>query len=93
MRILHALLFAAASAVVCRGAVDDTAWRGEGLVIEKDTISPNGRCAIVVRTGEPAMDKGEPDMNQLADVIEHRMLGKIAGTDHWANQNNVVLKA
>jgi hypothetical protein len=90
MRILHTLLLAAASAAVCRGALDDTAWPGEGLVIEKDTISPNGRYAIVVPTPEATVD---PAVNQLADVVGHRLLGKIAGTDYWKNKNNCDLKA
>lgn len=78
---------------MCRAAVGDNTWLGPGLVTAEETISPNGRYAIVVPTAEAAVDKGESSENQLADVIGHRLLGKIPGTDYWANQNNRVLNA
>jgi hypothetical protein len=61
-------------------AVGDNTWLGPGLVTAEKTISPNGRYAIVV-------DKDGSSESQLADVIEHRLLGKIPGTDYWAYGN------
>ena len=61
-------------------AVGDNTWLGPGLVSAEETISPNGRYAIVV-------DKDGSSESQLADVIEHRLLGKIPGTDYWAYGN------
>jgi hypothetical protein len=62
-------------------AVGDNTWLGPGLVTAEETISPNGRYAIVV-------DKDGSSESQLADVIEHRLLGKIPGTDYWAYGNH-----
>ena len=61
-------------------AVGDNTWLGPGLVTAEETISPNGRYAIVV-------DKDGSSESQLADVIEHRLLGKIPGTAYWAYGN------
>jgi len=62
-------------------AVGDNTWLGPGLVTAEETISPNGRYAIVV-------DEGGSSESQLADVIGHRLLGKIPGTDYWAYGNH-----
>src|SRR5207245_8481291 len=64
-------------------AVGDNTWLGPGLVTAEETISPNGRYAIVV-------DEGGSSESQLADVIGHRLLGKIPGTDYWAYGNHRV---
>lgn len=93
MRVPCALLLAVGLAVVCRAAVDDNTWPGPELVIAKQTISPNGRYAIVVPTADAVRDKDDSSANQLADVIAHRLLGKIAGTDFWANQNHRYVNA
>lgn len=74
-------------------AVSDDTWLGPGLVTARGTISPNGQYAIIVPTPEAAMDKEGSNESQLADVIGHRLLGKIPGTDYWANKNNCVVNA
>jgi hypothetical protein len=91
VRILHALLLAIGLAIVCRPALGDNEWPGPDVVIAQETISPNGRYAIVVPTAETALDKGETTANQLADVTAHRLLGKIPETDYWAHKNNCAL--
>ena len=77
-------------AVLGRAAAGDNTWLGPGWVTAEKTISPNGRYAIIVPTADAAGDKAE---NQLADVIAHRLLGKIPGTWYWASQNNRELHA
>ena len=86
------LLLVIGFAGLCRAAGGGDAWPGPGLVIAKETISPNGKYAIVVPTAEAAGDE-ESSVNQFADVITHRLLGKIAGTFHWVGQNHRFLNA
>ena len=81
--LLTSLLFAtlAYGQSAKSSAVGDNTWLGPGLVTAEETISPNGRYAIVV-------DEGGSSESQLADVIGHRLLGKIPGTDYWAYGNH-----
>ncbi len=73
-------------------AVAEDAWPGPALLIADGTISPNGRYAIGV-PAPGAIDKDDSRANQLADIVGHRLLGKIPGTDLWGTQISRSLKA
>ena len=65
----------------------------EGYVLYEATESPDERYGILVPTYE-AWEKDESleNTNYLADIKNHRILGKIKGADYFAHQNHRGLK-
>ena len=61
----------------------------DGYVVYENTVSPDGRYGVLV----PAMETWEQDeslseANYLADIKNHRVLGKIDKVDYFEHQNH-----
>ena len=61
----------------------------DGYVVYENTTSPDGRYGVLVPTME-AWEKDESlsEANYLADVKNHRVLGKINKVDYFEHQNH-----
>jgi hypothetical protein len=61
----------------------------DGYVVYENTASPDGRYGVLVPTME-AWDKDESlsEANYLADLKNHRVLGKIESVDYFQHQNH-----
>jgi hypothetical protein len=66
----------------------------DGYVVSEDTESPDHHYGILVPT-MAAWEKDETleEVNYLADLKGHRLLGKISGADYFAHQNHRSLRA
>src|SRR2546430_13665465 len=66
----------------------------EGYVVYENTESPDGQYGILVPTLD-TWEKNESlgETNYLADVKNHRLLGKIEGADYFQNRNHAGLRA
>src|SRR5437016_5305428 len=65
----------------------------EGYVVYENTQSPDERYGILVPTYEASETEGFlTEKNYLADLKNHRLLGKIAGADYFEHQNHRGLK-
>ena len=77
------------------GAVD---WP-DGYIIHEDSVSPDGQYGIAVPESDD-VEKQQPNpkveeyyaLNYLADVKNHKVLGKIRGSDYFEHQNHAGLK-
>jgi uncharacterized protein YecT (DUF1311 family) len=82
------LLFAAALNIAGSTTVAAADWP-DGYVVYEKTESPDGRYGILV----PSMEAWEKDeslgeTNYLADLKNHRLMGKIRGADYFEHQNH-----
>jgi len=65
----------------------------DGYVLYEETQSPDERYGILVPTYEASeKDRSLETTNYLADIKDHRILGKIKGADYFAHQNHRGLK-
>src|SRR5438045_3048840 len=65
----------------------------EGYVVYENTESPDERYGILVPTYEASEKEGSlTEKNYLADLKNHRLLGKIAGADYFEHENHRGLK-
>jgi len=87
------LLFALSLSVAVSRTVVAADWP-DGYVLYEDTQSPDERYGILVPTSEAWEKDGSlEDTNYLADLKNHRILGKIKGADYFEHQNHRGLKA
>jgi uncharacterized protein YecT (DUF1311 family) len=65
----------------------------DGYVAYENTASPDGRYGVIVPTMEVwEKDESLSEANYLADLKNHRVLGKIAKVDYFEHQNHRGLK-
>ena len=61
----------------------------DGYVVYENTASPDGRYGVLVPTMEAwEQDESLSEANYLADIKNHRMLGKIDKVDYFEHQNH-----
>jgi uncharacterized protein YecT (DUF1311 family) len=61
----------------------------EGYVVYENTASPDGRYGVLVPTMETwEQDESLSEANYLADIKNHRILGKIDKVDYFEHQNH-----
>ena len=61
----------------------------EGHVVYENTASPDGRYGVLVPTMEAwEQDESLSEANYLADIKNHRVLGKIDKVDYFEHQNH-----
>ena len=76
------------------GAID---WP-EGYIVDEDSVSPDGQYGIAIPESDD-VEKQQPNpkveeyyaLNYVADVKNHKLLGKIRGSDYFAHQNHAGL--
>jgi hypothetical protein len=75
--------------VVTFGTVAAVADWPDGYVVYENTASPDGRYGVLVPTMEAwEQDESLSEANYLADVTNHRVLGKIDKVDYFEHQNH-----
>lgn len=79
-------------------ATDSTAWP-QGYVVYEGSESDDGRYGIAVpESDDVAKEKPDPGVeeysyvNYLADLKNHKLIGRIQGSDYFAHQNHAGLK-
>ena len=61
----------------------------DGYVVYENTASPDGRYGVLVPTMEAwEQDESLSEANYLADIKNHRVLGKIDKVDYFEHQNH-----
>ena len=61
----------------------------DGYVVYENTASPDGRYGVLVPTMETwEQDESLSEANYLADIKNHRVLGKIDKVDYFEHQNH-----
>ena len=61
----------------------------DGYVVHENTTSPDGRYGVLVPTMETwEQDESLSEANYLADIKNHRVLGKIDKVDYFEHQNH-----
>lgn len=87
--------FAALTLVIANrsiAATNSIAWP-EGYVVYEGTESPDGRYGVLVPTRDSAENDGSlGEKNYLADLKNHRVLGKIRGADYFEHENHRALR-
>jgi hypothetical protein len=82
------LLFALSLSVAASRTAAAVDWP-DGYVLYEDTQSPDERYGILVPTYEAWEKDGSlEDTNYLADLKNHRILGKIKGADFCASKSS-----
>jgi uncharacterized protein YecT (DUF1311 family) len=76
------------------GAID---WP-EGYIVDEDSVSPDGQYGIAIpESDDVAKEQPNPKveeyyaLNYFADVKNHKILGKIQGSDYFQHQNHAGL--
>jgi uncharacterized protein YecT (DUF1311 family) len=65
----------------------------DGYVVYENTASPDGRYGVLVPTMETwEQDESLSEANYLADIKNHRVLGKIDKVDYFEHQNQLGLE-
>jgi len=86
--ILFTLLFGLSVNVALSELAAAVNWP-DGYVVPEGTTSPDGRYAVLVPTLETwENDESLAESNYLADVQNHRVLGKIDKVDYFDHQNH-----
>src|SRR5689334_5560955 len=66
-------------------------------VVQKETNSPDGKFAIIVRSRESVLESESTheldDRIYLADISPHQVVGEIKGIEYFQGQNHRDLKA
>ena len=85
---LLALFFGLSLNVALFGTAAAVNWP-DGCVIYENTASPDGRYGVLVPTMEAwEQDESLSEANYLADIKNHRVLGKIDKVDYFEHQNH-----
>jgi len=74
---------------VAIGLAED--WPGD-FVVEKDSISPDGRYGILIPSIESPVGENFGEVNYLADIKEHKVLGRVQDAQYSENANHANLK-
>ena len=85
---LLALFFGLSLNVALFGTAAAVNWP-DGYVVYENTASPDGRYGVLVPTMEAwEQDESFSEANYLADIKNHRVLGKIDKVDYFEHQNH-----
>jgi len=85
---LLALFFGLSLNVVLSETAAAVNWP-DGYVVYENTASPDGRYGVLVPTMEAwEQDESLSEANYLADIKNHRVLGKIDKVDYFEHQNH-----
>jgi len=85
---LLALFFGLSLNVAPSEAATAVNWP-DGYVVYENTASPDGRYGVLVPTMETwEQDESLSEANYLADIKNHRVLGKIDKVDYFEHQNH-----
>lgn len=85
---LLALFFGLSLNVALSETAAAVSWP-EGHVVYENTASPDGRYGVLVPTMEAwEQDESLSEANYLADIKNHRVLGKIDKVDYFEHQNH-----
>jgi hypothetical protein len=85
---LLALFFGLSLNVALSEAATAVNWP-DGYVVYENTASPDGRYGVLVPTMETwEQDESLSEANYLADIKNHRVLGKIDKVDYFEHQNH-----
>ena len=85
---LLALFFGFSLNVALSETATDVNWP-DGYVVYANTASPDGRYGVLVPTMEAwEQDESLSEANYLADIKNHRVLGKIDKVDYFEHQNH-----
>ena len=85
---LLALFFGLSLNVALSEAATAVNWP-DGYVVYENTASPDGRYGVLVPTMEAwEQDESLSEANYLADIKNHRLLGKIDKVDYFEHQNH-----
>jgi uncharacterized protein YecT (DUF1311 family) len=85
---LLALFFGLSLNVALSETAAAVSWP-EGYVVYENTASPDGRYGVLVPTMEAwEQDESLSEANYLADIKNHRVLGKIDKVDYFEHQNH-----
>ena len=85
---LLALFFGLSLSVALSETAAAVNWP-DGYVVYKNTASPDGRYGVLVPTMEAwEQDESLSEANYLADIKNHRVLGKIDKVDYFEHQNH-----
>jgi hypothetical protein len=85
---LLALCFGLSLNVALFGTAAAVNWP-DGYVVYENTASPDGRYGVLVPTMEAwEQDESLSEANYLADIKNHRVLGKIDKVDYFEHQNH-----